>query len=207
MIRQYRWLMVLGVFVLLANHSLADPVVSSTVTFDGTDWIYQYSLTNTNTGSGALFALRIIVSGPVLSVGSPAGWHGAFGFPELLPNIGIKWEDDASSYDVLVNQTLTGFSITSPAGPGTVSYFVSRDAPPQGFLQGETTGPVIPDPPSMVLICTGLIGGCIRRRYLLSKVHRAGPEPITTTPYLLGMNAQKNDAASLKWSREPGSNR
>jgi hypothetical protein len=182
-------LRVAGVAVLLAVPSFADGI-SATATYtstpDATPGLYDYNLTLNNTGTTTIGTLWFawVPGGDFLSpsptnVISPAGW--TFGVFNNATNTGtsVRWVTTTALLQA--GQSLSGFNFTSAetpeqllgdvlsgtgAGDPILTTFVYIGAPLKD--PGAQFVPVAqtPEPGSLALLATGLLGGagtCYRR--------------------------------------------
>lgn len=175
---------VLAVFLLLARHAAASPIIESTVTplADGT-FQYSYSVTNPYAERSIYDVGLTELAGEVLTIGSPTGWDNPFvGYDPLADKSFIDWfsalgfDDEGNPtapFDIQSGQTLTGFVFTSLFGPGQVSYLIASSDLSNpfdtSFVDGMVDGPVppatpVPEPGTMLLVGTGVLGVWRARR-------------------------------------------
>ncbi len=130
-----------GAFGLLfsagAAHAQLQVTVVPTVTPDGALFDYSYSITNFTAND--LFIVNLnnlpMVPGALTNLTAPAG----FLISPYDPGVGIE-SFLADSQDFTAGSTISGFSFSSPFGPGTVP-FDSEDIA-GGMFTGTTLAPV-----------------------------------------------------------------
>jgi hypothetical protein len=141
------------------------PILSGSVTQNGSLYTYSYTLNNTS-GPGTIFGLTIAVNslGAVPSINplshtEPLGWGFGTAFGGRFPMVGeMVWGFGGSQVGVPVGQTLTGFSFTTPQPPTTSpadNYNLFCPGPCGPILDGygeigHVVGPadfLIPQPP------------------------------------------------------------
>lgn len=135
----------------------------------GTTGAYYYAYEVENQTDVGLLLLSLTLTGDVGTMQSPTGWVPTT--TVLAPGETlVEWISTDVPFDVPALGTLSGFSFTSDSGPGTVAFSTFDE----NFTEfdGQTTGPVastVPDPNSLALLGTALIGIYIRRRWTLGK--------------------------------------
>lgn len=120
----------------------------SNVTFDSGTNLFTYDYTIDNSGTTAIIGLGLDLFAPVLGTSFPVGWD--VSVMPLGPESLVQWISLDIPFDVPPSGLLNGFSITSSAGPGTVSFsFLDENF---DSVVGQTTGPTAVPEPSYVLI-------------------------------------------------------
>jgi len=143
--------------VFLAPAARADVILNSSVS--GTSGNYSYAYQLENQTSVGILLLSLTVTGDVRLVQAPTGWVSATNL--LAPGeTQVEWVSTDVPYDVPALGALSGFVIASDSGPGSVA-FSTFDENFSEF-DGRTVGPVaatsVPEPGSLILIGTALIG-------------------------------------------------
>jgi len=132
-----------------ADSILVDPSLS------GSPGAYTYSYEIENQTSVALLLFSLTVTGDVGTINAPTGWLTATDIP-APGETQVEWISTDVPYDVPAFGTLSGFSLTSDSGPGTVP-FSTFDENFSEF-DGQTTGPIapVPEPSSGTLLGTAI---------------------------------------------------
>jgi hypothetical protein len=146
-------------------------IVDSSVS--GSPGAFTYSYEIENQTSLRLLLFSVTFTGDLGAIHSPTGWPTATGIPAPGETI-VQWVSAVDPYDVPAFGTLSGFSLTSDSGPGTVT-FSTFDVDFNEFA-GQTTGPVastVPEPNSLALLVTGRIGIYAWRLCALRRVRNA----------------------------------
>ncbi len=103
---------------------------------------YTYSYAITNEGDDPIFDITFSASGLISDLASPDGW--VAGTLPLGNDTSITWVSTDSAFDIIDGSMLTGFEVTSSAGPGSVVF----DFLTESFSSdsSDTTGPVTVGP-------------------------------------------------------------
>lgn len=147
--------------VVLTGGTLRVEVLGS-VSFDSETQLYTYTYTVENKqnsfGTVKTFGILPITLEPVLSTG-PDHWSGEYGYSREDPTgfvwtitdpgppppgwVDMEYNTYASEYGADPNETLTGFSITTPVMPDNVNYTVQVwwDQPPVGAGEAYDDSP------------------------------------------------------------------
>lgn len=168
-----KFLVTAGLLTLAVRN---DAAVLVSVTDNGGNWTYSYTVDNTVGGFDiALWSLELPVlpdwnqddTGGGGDVAVPSLWLAGPGVPLL----GVAAQDFISldpTADVAVGSVLSGYSFTSALGPGSVTYF-EYDPLGSTAASGLTVGPV-PEPQAAALAgAFVLLLGALCRRFAWRK--------------------------------------
>jgi len=151
--------------LLFASPALASPIlVGSVSTLPDDSFLYSYELLNPSTELENVFDVGLFFEGDPVDVSSPTGW-------DFIAGLGfINWFSLMPENDVLIGQTLTGFSFRSTVGPGAIQFQTLGADPVTGAVgqpvSGTTVGPTsVPEPGTLWLMAVGLAGLVRQRRY------------------------------------------
>ena|ERR1019366_8672625 len=167
------------ILILLASISsglLRADVVTYTITPNGGQSEYQFTLTNTADTGGTLFDLFLSLPTDIsnidtTTIGTPVGWGDPTGGllffgPDVAPSTSfIEWAADFSGlYDVGIGSSLSGFSFTATQPVGVPITFALN-----GFTEFATAEASVPEASSLELLGAILfvlgIGMTVRKAY------------------------------------------
>jgi hypothetical protein len=149
------------------------------VTPNGTQFLYQFTLTNTGTLGGTLFDLFLSVSTDIANIdtttiGTPVGWGDLTGGllffgPDTASTSFIDWAADFSGlYDVGNGASLPGFSFTITQAAVAPITFALNGSSDFGTAQEISN---VPEPAALVLLLSGVATIGVRAR-----LRRASPQ-------------------------------
>lgn len=119
-----KYILLVLIAVLCVSSASADSL-TYTVTPSGSDFLYDFTLSNTGDTGGTLFDLFLSIPDDIstidtATIGTPLGWGDPTGGllffgPDVAPSTSfIEWADDISGlYDIQIGDSLGGFSFTS----------------------------------------------------------------------------------------------
>jgi hypothetical protein len=155
-----------GTCILPVAHA---DIVSVIPSVSGSPGAFSYSYAVDNQPSVGLLLFSLTVTGDVGTILAPTGWVTATGVGGPGQTL-VEWISTDVPFDIPAFGSLSGFSLTSDSGPGTVAFSTFDE----GFSEfdGQTTGPVVsavPEPNSVALLSTSLIAIYFGRRFALRK--------------------------------------
>jgi hypothetical protein len=143
--------------LFLASVGQASIIVNASVS--GSPGAYSYSYQIDNQTAVNVLSFSLTVTSDVGTVQSPPGWVVGTGVPSPGQLV-VQWVSTDTLFDVPAFGTLSGFSIASSAGPGTVAFSTLDNNFSQ--FDGQTTGPVIiPEPGSLLLVGGAALAGLL----------------------------------------------
>ena len=146
---------------LFSVGSLSAGVLTYTITPNGGQSLYQFTLTNTGDAGGTLFDLFLslptdITNIDTTTIGTPVGWGDPTGGllffgPDAAPSTSfIEWAADFSgTYDLGIGNSLGGFSFRSSVDVGRPITFALNGSTEFAAAQEVTT---TPEPATFVLM-------------------------------------------------------
>jgi hypothetical protein len=147
-------LVVAAAFLSPATYADVITVVPSV---SGSPGAYSYSYEVDNQTSVGLLLFSLTVTGDVGTIVAPTGWVDTTGVGGPGQTL-VEWISTDVPFDVPALGSLSGFSLTSDTGPGTVA-FSTFDENFSEF-DGQTQGPVapsVPEPSTVFLFGTSFI--------------------------------------------------
>lgn len=128
--------------------------IISNLSFDSATNLYTYSYEIRNGGTAAIIGLGLDLFAPIVGTTSPVGWD--VSIVPLGPETLVQWVSLDIPFDVPPSGALSGFSIISPSGPGTVEFSVLNDIFDSEI--GQTIGPTaVPEPTTQLGVIAGLL--------------------------------------------------
>jgi hypothetical protein len=143
----FSWSSAMSVIPQVSGQATPNPATNT--------WTYTYTLKNAAASTEAIMTFALAPVLALQSVGRPAHWFQTYGFADRTDALvwtvvdagtpPVGWDSVSvfpSPFELQPGDSLTGFSIVSPNGPGMTTYYV------QGF-HGLALEPEEPDPPTM----------------------------------------------------------
>jgi hypothetical protein len=180
-----KYVLLVLIAALAVGSACADSL-TYTVTPSGSDFLYDFTLSNTGDTGGTLFDLFLSIPDDIstidtTTIGTPVGWGDPTGGllffgPNADPSTSfIEWADDISGlYDIQIGDSLGGFSFTSSeeiTGPLTFALNGSTT-----FASAELVSSV-PEPSLSVvwLLCAAYFGIRLGTDFARRARRRDGP--------------------------------
>jgi hypothetical protein len=149
-------------------------IVTYTVTPNPSQFLYQFTLTNTGETGGTLYDLFLSLPTDIsnidtTTIGTPVGWGDATGGlvffgPDVAPSTSfIEWASDFSGlYDAGIGDSLAGFSFSSVVDVGQPITFALNGSTDFAAAQGVSS---VPEPATTLLLVPVLVAIAFRTRF------------------------------------------
>src|SRR5450759_1427102 len=147
-------------------------VLTYTITPNGGQSLYQFTLTNTGSTGGTLFDLFLslptdITNIDTTTIGTPVGWGDLSGGllffgPDGAPSTSfIEWAADSSgTYDIGIGDSLSGFSFTTTQAIGQPITYALNGSTDFSTAQEVSS---VPEPATFVLLLSVIVALGTRR--------------------------------------------
>ena len=156
-----------------ASHARATIITYDLTNVSGSTWVYQYTISNNNTGGGPISAFDVVFASNLFAnlelVSLPYGWIGGTANPEPPPidedGFLIGWTLPFLGFGVDLGETLSGFSVRfdflGTGIPGAQLFEILNPFSLRVIEIGQTVQrTAIAEPSVLALLLAALLAAC-----------------------------------------------